>query len=156
MIYGFEDYVLDPDRRELRRGVDLIALEPLVFDLLQYLIRNRDHVASKDDLIACVWGGRIVSESTLTSRMNATRHAVGDSGEHQRLIRTIPRKGFRFVGNVQERVSPEKTLESSAGQIVGDAQSPVPLPRLSFCRATDGTNLAVATTGDGPVLLRTA
>ena len=105
LIYGFEDYLLDPDRRELRRGVDLVGLEPLVFDLLQYLIRNRDRVASKDDLIASVWRGRIVSESTLTSRMNAARHAVGDSGQHQRLIRTIPRKGFRFVGEVCERAA---------------------------------------------------
>ena len=81
MIYGFENYALDADRRELRNGGVLVAVEPLVFDLLQYLIGNRDRVASKDDLIATVWRGRIVSDSTLTSRMNAARHAIGDSGE---------------------------------------------------------------------------
>ena len=88
----FADHVLDIDRRELKRGAELIPLEPQVFDLLVYLVQNRDRVVSKDDVIAAVWGGRIVSESTLTSRINAVRKAVGDSGEEQHLIRTIARK----------------------------------------------------------------
>jgi DNA-binding winged helix-turn-helix (wHTH) protein len=75
-----------------------------VFDLLVYLVQNRDRVVSKDDLIASVWGGRIVSESTLTSRINAARNAVGDSGQKQQLIRTIPRKGLRFIGVVHTQV----------------------------------------------------
>ena len=89
MQFCFENHVLDADRRELRRGAELVALEPQVFDLLVYLIQNRDRVVSKDDLIASVWGGRIVSDSTLTSRINAARKAVGDSGDEQKLIRTI-------------------------------------------------------------------
>ena len=97
----FGDHVLDVDRRELRRGAAAIAVEPQVFDVLVYLVENRDRVVSKDDLIASVWGGRIVSESTLTSRINAARKAVGDSGENQTLIRTIARKGIRFVGTVR-------------------------------------------------------
>jgi DNA-binding winged helix-turn-helix (wHTH) protein len=75
------DHTIDTDRRELRRGSEPIAVEPQVFDLLIYLVQNRDRVVSKDDLIASVWAGRIVSESTLTSRINAARKAVGDSGE---------------------------------------------------------------------------
>lgn len=102
MIYLFEDFSLNVERRELRRGEELIAIEPQVFDLLQYLISNREHVVSKDDLIASVWNGRIVSESTLTSRITAARHALGDSGEDQRLIRTVRRRGIRFVGEVSE------------------------------------------------------
>jgi TolB-like protein len=102
VIYAFEDYHLDPGRRELRRGGRLVATEPQVFDLLVYLVRNRDRVVSGDDLIAAVWNGRIVSESTLSSRITAVRHAVDDSGERQRLIRTVIRKGFRFVGDVRE------------------------------------------------------
>ena len=97
----FYNHSLDTDRRELRRGSEPIAVEPQVFDLLVYLVQNRDRVVSKDDLIASIWGGRIVSESTLTSRINAARKAVGDSGQQQKVIRTIPRKGFRFVGVVQ-------------------------------------------------------
>ena len=77
-----------------------VHVEPQVFDLLVYLVQNRDRVVSKDDLIASVWGGRIVSESTLTSRINAARTAVGDNGREQQLIRTIPRKGLRFIGAV--------------------------------------------------------
>src|SRR5688572_23919495 len=102
MLFRFEDCALDTDRRELRRGPELIALEPQVFDLLVYLVQNRDRVVSKDDLIAAVWGGRIVSDSTLQSRINAVRKAVGDSGEQQRLIRTIARKGVRFVCAVDD------------------------------------------------------
>ena len=75
---------------------------PQVFDLLVYLVQNREHVVSKDDLLEAVWSGRIVSESTLTSHINAVRKAIGDSGEEQRLVRTIARKGFRFVGDVKE------------------------------------------------------
>jgi TolB-like protein len=97
----FENHRLDTDRRELRRGAEPIAVEPQVFDLLVYLVENRDRVVSKDDLIASVWGGRIVSDSTLTSRINAARKALGDSGEDQKLIRTIARKGLRFVGDVR-------------------------------------------------------
>ena len=102
MQFVFEDYVLDPERRELTRGSEAIAIGPQVFDLLLYLVQNREHVVSKDDLLDAVWGGRIVSESTLTSHINAVRKAIGDSGEEQRLVRTVARKGFRFVGDVRE------------------------------------------------------
>ena len=100
--YRFEDYALDTDRRELSQGTDLVPLEPQVFDLLAYLIRNRDRVVSKDDLLAAIWEGRIVSESALTTRINAVRCAIGDSGGEQRLIKTLLRKGVRFVGAVRE------------------------------------------------------
>jgi TolB-like protein/cytochrome c-type biogenesis protein CcmH/NrfG len=100
--YLFEDYALDTDRRELRRGTALIAVEPQVFDLLVHLIRHRDRVASKHDLLDAVWHGRIVSESALFNRINAARSAIGDTGGQQRLIKTLPRKGIRFVGNVRE------------------------------------------------------
>jgi TolB-like protein len=102
MQFRFADHVLDVSLRELRRSGKPIALEPQVFDLLVHLIRNREHVVTKDDLLDSVWGGRIVSESTLTSRINAARTAIGDTGEAQRLIRTFPRKGFRFVGEVAD------------------------------------------------------
>ena len=102
MQFAFTNYTLDTDRRELRRGSEPVAVEPQVFDLLVLLIENRDRVLSKDDLIASVWGGRVVSDSTLTSRINAARKAIGDSGEGQTLIRTIARKGIRFVGTLRD------------------------------------------------------
>ena len=102
MRYFFEDCALDTDRRELRRGPDVVPTAPQVLDLLEYLIRSRDRVVSKDDLVNAIWNGRIVSDAALTTRLNAVRRAVGDSGEQQRLIRTFPRKGFRFVGAVHD------------------------------------------------------
>jgi DNA-binding winged helix-turn-helix (wHTH) protein/tetratricopeptide (TPR) repeat protein len=103
VIYHFEGHRLDCERRELWRGADLLAVEPQVFDLLRYLIENRARVVSKDDLLVAVWRGRIVSESTLGSRINAVRKALGDTGSRQALIRTIARKGLRFVGDVREQ-----------------------------------------------------
>ncbi|MBB4185765.1 TolB-like protein [Sinorhizobium terangae] len=100
MPFVFGDYVLDPERRELTLRAEVVAVGPQVFDLLLHLVRNRDRVVSKDDLLQAVWGGRIVSESTITSHINAVRKAIGDSGEEQRLIRTVARKGFRFVGEI--------------------------------------------------------
>ena len=102
MRYFFEEYAFDTDRRELHRGADLVSIGPQVFDLLDYLLRNRERVVSKDDLIHAVWNGRIVSDAALTTRLNAARSAIGDTGEKQRLIKTLPRKGFRFVGAVHE------------------------------------------------------
>src|SRR6202162_6125835 len=117
MQFIFADHTLDTDRRELSRESRPIAVEPQVFDLLVHLVENRDHVVSKDDLIASVWGGRIVSDSTLTTRINAARRAVGDSGEKQELIRTIARKGLRFVGSVRTQSNPDETAAAvSAGE----------------------------------------
>ena len=102
MIYQFDGGSLDPARRELRRGGDVVAVEPQVFDLLQYLLRHRDRVVAKDEMLAAVWQRRVVSESTLHSRIAAVRQAIGDNGDEQRLIRTVARKGLRFVGDVRE------------------------------------------------------
>jgi len=99
----FRDHLLDTDRRELSREQVPIAVEPQVFDLVVHLMENRDRVVSKDELIDKIWHGRSVSESTLTSRINAARKAIGDNGANQALIRTIARKGFRFVGDVEAK-----------------------------------------------------
>ena len=105
MAFHFEDFSLDPDRRELRRAGALVAVEPQVFDLLHYLLSQRERVVSKDDLLDAIWAGRAVSNSTLTSRINAARRALGDTGSEQRLIRTIARKGFRFVGELRKNAA---------------------------------------------------
>jgi adenylate cyclase len=112
--YFFEHYAFDTDRRELRRGPDVVPTTPQVFDLLDYLIRNRERVVSKDDLVNAIWKGRVVSDAALTTRLNAARSVIGDTGEEQRLIKTLPRKGFRFVGAVREANQP-----SGAAAILG-------------------------------------
>jgi TolB-like protein len=101
MKFFFSNQILNTDTRELSRSDMPISLEPQVFDLVVHLMENRDRVVSKEELIDKIWKGRHVAESTLTSRINAARKAVGDSGSAQALIRTIARKGFRFVGAVQ-------------------------------------------------------
>jgi TolB-like protein/tetratricopeptide (TPR) repeat protein len=109
----FEDFVLDTDRRELRRRSALLPMEPQVFDLLAFLVKNRDRVVSRDDLLASVWGGRIVSESTIASRISAVRRVIGDNGEQQRLVRTIIGKGIRFIGAVQQQADAEPTIPAT-------------------------------------------
>ena len=114
MRYLFDDCAFDTDRRELRRGTRLVSVEPQVFDLIEHLICNRERVVSKDELIASIWGGRIVSESALATRINAARSAIGDSGEAQRLIKTLPRKGIRFVGVVREERPSAEAIATAA------------------------------------------
>jgi TolB-like protein len=123
--YLFEEYAFDTDRRELHRGADIVSVAPQVFDLLDYLIRNRERVVSKDDLIDAIWNGRIVSDAALTTRLNVARSAIGDSGYEQRLIKTLPRKGFRFVGLVLETQEP-------AGAAIGDSPVEPAKPTLTL------------------------
>ncbi len=122
--YVFESYTLDTERRELRRGSNLISVTPQVFDLLCYLIHNRERVVSKDDLIAAIWNGRVVSDSALTTRMNVARNAIDDRGEQQRLIKTFARKGFRFVGEVREEQLSDGL--AAAGVVLVDSSKPAP------------------------------
>ena len=149
MRYRFDRFVLDAARRELHDGDMPVALEPQVFDLLEFLLRHRERVVTRDELIAGVWGGRIVSESTLATRINAARKAIGDDGAAQRLIKTIARKGFRFVGAVSEDGDASPVPPSAAG-------APLPEQAITFARARDGVTVAVSVAGEGPVLLKTA
>jgi TolB-like protein len=121
MRYLFEDYALDTDRRELFRRGEIVRLEPQAFDLLEYLIQNRERLVSRDDLIAFVWAGRIVSDSAMTTRINAARCAIGDSGKAQHLIKTVPRKGIRFVGTVLEE-------ETGGAEVGWRPSTPYPVP----------------------------
>ena len=123
--YLFEEYAFDTDRRELQRGANVVSVTPQVFDLLDYLIRNRERVVSKDDLINAIWNGRVVSDAALTTRLNVARSAIGDCGEEQRLIKTLPRKGFRFVGTVRE-------AQRAAGPEVAEHPEELPKPALAL------------------------
>ena len=150
--FAFDDYTLDVARRELQRGMDLQPVEPQVFDLLVFLIQHRDRVVSKDDLIEAVWSGRVVSESTLTSRINAVRRVIGDNGRQQRLVRTFPRKGVRFVGDVTEVTAspaPPPAPQPLAARLT-------PSQQVRFCTAADGARIAYAIAGSGPPLVKAA
>ncbi len=141
MQFFFADHTLDTDTRELCRSGTPIAIQPQAFDLLTYLVQNRDRVVSKDDLLTALWGGRIVADSTLATHINAVRRAIGDSGEEQTLIRTFARKGVRFVGKVQSLPAGDQPAPSTVA-----TNSPLPaVPRsdrpaiavLPFVNMTD-------------------
>jgi TolB-like protein len=133
----FSNHVLDTNRQELSCGGEGVPIEPQVFNLLQYLVENRDRVVSKDDLFDNIWQGRIVSESTLTSRINAVRKAVGDSGRDQHLVRTIARKGFRFVGDVRVSQPEMKPGEGSENHSNKDSLSSLDRPAIAVLPLTN-------------------
>ena len=123
MIFHFDQYTLDTDRLELRCGVEPIEIEPQVFSVLSHLIHNREQVVSKDELIGAVWNGRVVSDSTLNSRINSARRAVGDDGKSQSIIRTLPRRGFRFVADVIEDGEERPPQQNFGGELREMARS---------------------------------
>ena len=145
MRFRFGDHCLDIGRRELRRAGRPIKVEPQVFDLLEFLLRNRERVIGKEELVGAIWGGRAVSDSAIDSRIKSARHAIGDSGATQSLIRTLPRKGFRFIGAAEEE---------AAGQADALPSDSVPAQDVRFCQSPDGIRLAVATCGTGFPLVR--
>src|SRR5712671_2199431 len=162
-VYLFENFSLDTDRRELRSGGKLRPMEPQAFDLLEFLVRNRDRVVTRDDILANVWSRRIVSDAALNTRMNAVRAALDDSGGSQRLVKTLRRKGVRFIGAVQEcpgngfvdRPAPSCALRN--GSAVATAQpkplaAPLDLPSIAVVPfRTLGTDRMSAYFGDGIV-----
>ena len=138
MLYFFDEYALDTERRELRGGgPESPSVEPKVFDLLVYLIEGRDRVVSKDDLIAGVWMGRAVSDSALTSCINAARVTVGDNGQEQRLIRTLPRKGVPIRRHCAGGEQPGRADATERRACVGEARESLfrASRRWPFCRS---------------------
>lgn len=148
MRYRFGECELSPASHELFLSGQSSSVEPQVFDLICYLVKERDRLVTRDELIEVVWGGRIVSDSAVSARISAARSAIGDDGTAQRWIRTLPRRGFRFVGDVDvlsasaASAEPEITTESEARQ------------RVRFCRSSDGIRIAFATSGNGYPLVR--
>ena len=146
-VWRFDEFVLDTARYELRRGDEVVKVEPQVFDVMTQLVSNHDRFVSKEELFDTVWGGRFVGEAALTSRIKAARRALGDDGESQRFIRTVRGRGYQFVGAI--------VAEAAAAPPVAETVPP-PRQHIAFCRAADGVRLAYAVAGDGPPLVRAA
>lgn len=146
MTYEFGPYTLDPERYELARGSEVVPTEPQVFALLEFLIKNHDRVVSKDEVIEAIWDGRIVSDATLSSRISAARQAVGDSGSRQTVIRTVSRRGFQFIAQIDGQTP------SSPGEIEPETSS----PQIRYCSTPDGIDLPYAISGQGPTLIKVA
>ena len=158
MLVRFGNCELDSERRELRRNAKQVHVQPQVFDLLVYLIDHRHRVISKDQMVETIWKGRFVSDVTLNSRINSARHAIGDDGKRQVLIRTVPRRGFRFVGELVEETAANggsTGTASSETPPLTRATSVASTQNVTFCRSSDGVNLAVATCGSGFPIVKT-
>jgi pimeloyl-ACP methyl ester carboxylesterase/DNA-binding winged helix-turn-helix (wHTH) protein len=143
--YTFRDYLIDIERVELRRCGELVAIEPQVFELLVHLIRHQDRVVSNDELFETVWKGRIVSLSTLTSRINAARHAIGDSGAVQSLIKTSSRKGYRFIGGATSSSAHQRAVAQPASDLH---------QKIFFCTSGNAVRIAYAKVGKGPPIVK--
>jgi pimeloyl-ACP methyl ester carboxylesterase/DNA-binding winged helix-turn-helix (wHTH) protein len=146
-VWRFDDFALDTARYELRRGDEVIRVEPQVFDVMTQLVSNHDRFVTKEQLFDSVWGGRFVGEAALTSRIKAARHALGDDGESQRYIRTVRGRGYQFVGTLSA---------DPAATPVPPEPAAAPRQHIAFCRAADGVRLAYAVAGEGPPLVRAA
>jgi DNA-binding winged helix-turn-helix (wHTH) protein/pimeloyl-ACP methyl ester carboxylesterase len=155
MLFRFAGYTIDTNRREVRLRDEVVHVEPQVFDLLLYLVENRDRVIGKDELFATIWQGRIVSEATLSSRISAARRAIGDTGEKQAFIRTVPRRGFLVRGD-QVEIDDDAALTVSSRQTYPQSIGVRRKQKITFCRTATGLNLAVASVGEGPPLVKTA
>ena len=123
MAWIFGDFQLDPERFELTCGADPVRLEPQVLALLVHLVRNRDRMVTKDEIVEKVWQGRIVSDASISSRIRSARRAVDDDGEDQAIIRTVHGRGFRFVADVVEtlpaQAAPAKDIAVPTGHLTG-------------------------------------
>lgn len=147
--YSFDEHELDTQRQELRRGDEIVAVEPQVFAVLTHLLTHRDRVVDKEELLDAVWRTRFVTESALTSRIKAARRAIGDDGSTQRSIRTIHGRGYRFVGDVTVRGEPGPVPTAPDEVEELDVE-------MRYCRSLDGVRIACATTGRGRPLVKAA
>ncbi len=142
MTYVFADFELDADRAELRRSGQVVRIEPQVFDLIRLLVSARDRVVTRDEIFEQIWGNRIVSDAALSSRIRDARKALGDDGSTQRFIRTVQRRGVRFVGEAQERPPAAATAPADPPPPVSPDAHPFDRPAvavLPFRDLSDGT-----------------
>lgn len=143
MRYHFADCVLDTESFQLQRAGRNISIEPQVFDLIKLLAENAGALVTKDKMVDVVWGGRIVSEATISARISAARMAVGDTGKSQAIIKTIPRRGIEMVADVKQgeaAICPEMHVKVKQ--------------TIRFTTSRDGTQLAFAVSGDGTKIMR--
>lgn len=152
MRYLFGIFRLDAERRELKADGRLVELEPQVFDVLEFLLRHRDRVVGRDELLATVWAGRMVSETAVGVRINAARQAIGDDGKAQRWIKTLMRRGFRFVGDVVQECDEHAQQPRPVSHF--ELLPPPPRRKVRYCRTADGVNIAYSSLGRGDALIR--
>jgi pimeloyl-ACP methyl ester carboxylesterase/DNA-binding winged helix-turn-helix (wHTH) protein len=153
MIYQFDQFTLDTGQFRLKQGDELVTLEPLVFDLLAYLVKHRDRVVTREELLENLWKGKVVTDAALGSRLKDTRKAVGDSGSKQAVIKTLHGRGYQFVAEARVLSTDRPVTSDNATVTVNiglEDQSPV-----NYCRSADGVSIAHARVGAGYPLVIT-
>lgn len=148
MKHIFDQFVVNTSTHELRCHDNAVPIEPKAFDVLCYLIENNDHVVSKDELVQSIWDGRAVSDAAVSSAVRAVRNALGDDGKGQRIVKTVHGRGFRFIAPVVQ-------MRSETPQD-GDTPNEIIDQEIRFCQSADGTQIAYATAGNGPPLVKAA
>ena len=151
MIVRFGEFELDMAKHELRHAGEPQAIEPMVFQLLSFLVTNNNRLLSREEIIESLWHGRVVSDSALSSQIKAARKAIGDSGKRQSLIKTVHGRGFRFVGDIKTDVSALQQRGPTTGPHPSDFDQ-----EIRFCTARDGVRIAYALSGKGPPLVKAA
>ncbi len=147
VIYAFGDYRIDSTLFQITRGDETLHVEPQVLELLITLIDNRDHVVTRDELLEKVWKGRVVSDTTLSSRIKSARKVIGDDGIRQDWIKTVHGRGFRFMGRVAVEGAEQSATENRQP---GPAEFARPATR--YARSGE-THIAYHLFGEGPVNL---
>src|SRR5215467_2245119 len=120
MRYQFGDFELTTERYERRRNGTVLRVEPLVFDLILFLLRHAGRVVSRDEIVEGVWQGRLVSETTIDGCIKLARRVLGDSGDNQSYIRTVRGRGFEFAAPVTARDQGQSVVGVSQDQIQKD------------------------------------
>ncbi|MEH6575720.1 MAG: AAA family ATPase [Amphritea sp.] len=157
MIYRFATYEVDTRLLEVREGGEVHAMDPLGFDLLVYLIENRDRVVTRNELLDALWPGKVVTDSALSSRLKSVRSAVGDTGSSQQVIKTIHGRGYRFIADISSASELTATDHATSNIPVGPATTTVgrdaELGKLNrwLDRAIEGQREQVFITGDAGI-----
>lgn len=143
-IYRFSGLELDTSRFQVRRGKEVLPVQPQVFDVLHYLVANHDRIVSKEELFSKVWSGRVVSEATLSSRIKDVRQLIGDDGKTQAQLLTIRHRGFRYVGTVEAELPDTRPIASAVATSARGAQlnPPTSIAVLPFEMLGEGSDRA--------------
>jgi TolB-like protein len=123
MIYQFGKFEIDTRNYQLRNDGTVVELEPKVFDLLNYLIVNREKLVSRDELFENIWSGQVVSDTSLSNQIKAARKAIGDDGKSQSIIKTVHGRGYQFIAETEELGIQDSAVQQGHRQIASQKHS---------------------------------
>lgn len=170
-IYRFDRFRLDPSKRLLFDNNEIVSLTPKAFDTLLALVESCGNVLSKEELMQIVWPDQFLEENNLAQNIHAIRRALGESTGKARYVETIPKRGYRFVGEIEVTTKPEQMsdlrlpgevsssnatldvpISKSGGVVAQRAVAPsLFTPKTQYVVSTGGVNIAYQVVGDHPI-----